>query len=197
MLSEETKNKIKKMEGEIDKKNKLLQNKDITKKEKDNIKKEINNILVSIKDVIEEEKKKVEDEKKQVEEKLNSKTITVEVEKIVETQVYPEDYHQIKNELEVFKKLKQNENVEKANVQIVEIISNEEFVQNYNFDAQDFESAIKKCSVLLNPYIYMDNIYIKMDNKHKKYLLQTVSNLESELYNLKNQIIFCGGMKNE
>ena len=141
------------------------------------------------------EKQQLELEKKNLESELKNRPI-IEKEKIIESEVYPKDYHQLKNELQMLKQkstepiinIKQNK---KTNV------NKNEFYEKYRFKINEFEETLQQCSVAINPFIFMDNIYKKMDTAHKRYLISEVEKLEEELGSLKNQIIFYGGIVNE
>lgn len=137
----------------------------------------------------------IEKEKAVLEQELQNRPI-IETEKIITQEVYPRDYHQIKNDLEVLKhelKEQNKHNIKQKNSKSI----TEEFQENYKFRINDFISAINNFSISINPFIFMDNYYKKMEQKHRDFLLREVSQLEEDIKNLKNQIKYQGGIINE
>lgn len=163
----------------------------------DDIIQQLNEEKISIHKAWVETKKKleqVEKEKANLEKELQNRPI-IETEKIITQEVYPKDYHQIKNDLEALKhesREKSKNNIKQKTKSITE-----EFQENYKFRINDFISAINNFSISINPFIFMDNYYKKMEQKHKDFLLKEVSQLEEDIKNLKNQIKYQGGIINE
>ena len=73
----------------------------------------------------------------------------------------------------------------------------DDFSTKFNFRIDDFTMAIQECSVAINPFIFMDNYYKKMEQKHRDFLLKEVTQLEEDVRSLKNQIKYQGGIINE
>lgn len=142
-----------------------------------------------------EKLEQIEKEKANLEQELQNRPI-IETEKIITQEVYPKDYHQVKNDLELLKhKLKEQDDKDvkpKKNRDIID-----EFQEDYRFRINDFKSAISNFSITINPFIFMDNYYKKMEQKHRDFLLKDVLQLEEDIKNLKNQIKFQGGIINE
>ncbi len=139
----------------------------------------------------------IEKQKKELEDELENRPV-VEKEKIVETEVYPDDYHQMRNDLEFLKHQLQEKNKERPEEPKCNDHSIiDEFQSIFQFKVNDFMTALSDCSVLINPFIFMDNYYKKMEQKHIDYLLKEVSKLENDIKDLKSQIKYQGGIVNE
>ena len=151
-----------------------------TEKEVEQLTKENENLKIKEKEWI-DELNKVKKQKQEVK----------EVETIIEHDVYPEDYHQIKNEL---KMLKQSKNIQynSSNINVNE----KDYLEKFKFNFDKFRKNLQDCSILINPYLFMDNYYVKMNDDYKKYLLKEVQKFEKEMHELKDQILYCKGVTN-